>query len=793
MAARRLGLTAGITSLSLLAFGACDDSAQNIIDPSGTTGEPGDGEGGAGAGNGTGVGAGNSEECQSDDDCPDGGVCNSGTCCNSADSVCGDSCCDGAGETCLFESCVVPGDDCVSEADCPDDQYCEPSLGEPAMEDPMEGCTQAIVPGRCVPKPVICTGEATDPPDCIEDCQFVPDFERLNARSEWQWGYVNAPSEFADKPDVWSTPAIGRVFDANCDGKVDLADPPNVVFISGDGESTFCIEAGTCQEGVLRVLDGRTGEEVFSLDRVDPESSGFAAASVAIGDVDNDQSMDIVAVTGEGEIAIIDATGTNIVVSTDTVTGGSIPNDLGWGGGIALGDMDNDGWTEIAFGRTVFTMKDGNLSRLFTGAHGYGGRRGVREALSYFVDLDGDGDLELLAGNAAYHHPDGATLWQEGNDGFTAVADFDGVPGPEIAHVSGGFLRILDGSSGATRLGPFDIPGEGDGGPPTVADFDGDNQVEVGVAMRDVYAMMELDFTENEITTPWSTPNHDLSSSVTGSSVFDFQGDGKAEVVYMDECFLWVYDGETGTPIFTTNSQSFTGTEAAIVADVDGDGSSEIVVVHNGANPTRWSCAEHTTGMDGYPVWSLPSQGAYRGITILGDVASSWVGTRTLWNQHAYNVTNICDPRDSACTGQTYYGQIPTNRQKNWEQPWLNNFRQNVQDGGLFDAPDVVVKLDVVCSEPAEITVTVRNLGLAGVGEGVNVGIYEANNDAPLATVTTTRPLFSGQSEVLTTTIAGRRGGTYEGRVIIDPENRTFNECREENNASGFVTAPCVD
>jgi hypothetical protein len=32
-----------------------------------------------------------------------------------------------------------------------------------------------------------------------------------------------------------------------------------------------------------------------------------------------------------------------------------------------------------------------------------------------------------------------------------------------------------------------------------------------------------------------------------GSSVFDFNGDGKAEVVYSDEYHLWMYDGSTGT------------------------------------------------------------------------------------------------------------------------------------------------------------------------------------------------------------------------------------------------------
>jgi hypothetical protein len=56
--------------------------------------------------------------------------------------------------------------------------------------------------------------------------------------------------------------------------------------------------------------------------------------------------------------------------------------------------------------------------------------------------------------------------------------------------------------------------------------------------------------------------------------------------------------------------------------------------------------------------------------------------------------------------------------------PWLNNFRQNVQDKGLFDAPDATVALRVDCATPLELRATVRNLGLALLPAGVEVGFY---------------------------------------------------------------------
>ena len=40
----------------------------------------------------------------------------------------------------------------------------------------------------------------------------------------------------------------------------------------------------------------------------------------------------------------------------------------------------------------------------------------------------------------------------------------------------------------------------------------------------------------------WIKQTQDCSSAATGSSVFDFEGDGKAEVVYGDETTLHVYD-----------------------------------------------------------------------------------------------------------------------------------------------------------------------------------------------------------------------------------------------------------
>ncbi len=766
---------------------APDDSTSTTA--SGGSNSTQGGGGSASSGDNFTGGHGGGSACFNDSECPDG-VCLEGTCCPS-ELACAGVCCS-TGDVCLFDKCLTPGNDCVVQADCPDGEYCEPALG--TETPPVGDCTQPLITGKCLPLPPSCTDEPNNP-DCIEDCEYHPPIGQLNSKRKWQWGYAPMPSEFPTKADVWSTPVVGRMFDANCDGKVDLADPPNVIFVSADAKGTYCHSANNgyaCSKGVLRLLDGQSGEEIWSLEKAAPTSMGFAGLSVAIGDVDHDKLMDIVALTGEGKVAIIDRNGNVSQLSNDIVDGHNTTN-FGWGGGIALGDMDNDGWTEIAFGRTVFTMAGGTLKLLFKGAYGSGGT--INKTTVHFADLDNDGDLELIAGRTAYQS-DGSYLWHNTavTDGLTATGDFDKDGLPEVVVIGAGKLSILDGATGNIEIGPFSIPGTGLGGPPTVADFNGDGEPEIGVAMANFYSVLKPDYPNTTMTTLWSTQNHDNSSSVTGSSVFDFEGDGAAEVVYMDECFLWVYDGTTGNILYGAGSQSFTATEAPVVADVDGDGHAEILMVHNGADPNNslWHCAHHTGG-DGYPTWYQPNSGAYRGVTLLGDVANSWVGTRTLWNQHAYSVSNICDPRDTACTGNTYYGQIPQHQNKNWNTSWLNNFRQNIQELGLFDAPDPLVKLHVNCDKPVSMKAYVRNLGRATLPSNVEVGIFKKPN-TQIGSVYTSKTLLPGQTEAIPFVSAmadANTDDTFYAEILVDPNQPNFHECRPENNRSDDVNPDC--
>ena len=728
--------------------------------------------------------------CRSAADC-NGGVCLSGACCPSMADVCGNECC-GPGTTCLSDRCVILGSACHTTNDCAQGQYCEPALGGAPVDGGVPAgdggaCTQPLpIDGHCLQLPAVCgDGGVPDGGDCVAPGEYHPVAgPLLDAVPRWTWGPT--AKQFPNFTDVWSTPTIARVYDSNCDGKVDEADPPNVVFVAGNVAPTNTPR----DNGVLRMLDGSSGAEIWALHTPYANSKGFLGNSIAIGDIDGDGRLDIIAITGELYVVMVDATG-KVVRKSDK----AIPEaQSGWGGGVAIGDMDNDGHPEIAFGATVFSTTGNAITWKWTGAAGRGG--GDDQQTSALVDVDGNGTLELLAGRTAYR-ADGTMLWNRMDlpEGFPGVGDFDKDGTADVVLAANGQVWILAGKTGLTELGPIMLPGTGFGGPPTVADFDGDGKPEIGVAKANNYSVVKPDYPNKKISLLWSVPNHDYSSSVTGSSVFDFEGDGVAEVVYGDECFLWVFNGTNGKVRFVAPTTSFTATESSLVADVDGDGRAELLMISNGASPVDWGCL-----VNGKPItvngttWTPgPANNAYRGLTVFGDRAHSWVGTRTLWNEHSYHVTNVCDNRDSACGGANVYGSIPKQEKANWSLPWLNDFRQNVQDKGLFDAPDATVSLTVECTSPVILHPTVRNLGLASLPAGVDVGIYKMG--ALVGQTATTHPLSPGQGQQLTVMLppnVATSSDTFIASILIDPKNPKFHECRNDNNSSQSAMATCV-
>ncbi len=126
------------------------------------------------------------------------------------------------------------------------------------------------------------------------------------------------------------------------------------------------------------------------------------------------------------------------------------------------------------------------------------------------------------------------------------------------------------------------------------------------------------------------------TSGITGTAVFDFDGDGASEVIYRDQVDLYVVDGESGRVLNSqytnlTKCSSNTAYEYPIIADVDGDGETEIVVTCSRIENEKYQGPNTNGGTDGHVRVYKASPDMF------------WVPSRQIWNQFTYFNVNIND------------------------------------------------------------------------------------------------------------------------------------------------------
>ncbi len=835
---RRLALATALTGAGLQACSGCGDESEvagnsggfaGSVSAGGSGGTSGsgaaDGSGGSGAIIGLDGAADQTATCVGG--CPEGQFCSNGTC--------------------VTQTACSEDDDCDNDTYCDVGRGCVP-WGTPPGKDFDPNCQVGLPAGNFAPS-VKCEFSSAPPGD-----------------------------PFPTHLDVQATPVVADL-SGSAVGRV-----PSII---APFTATVPSSAGSYTEdlGVLRILRGSD----CSLEGIiGGGAGGFAeylvsSAPVAVADLNGDGLGDIVAKVADGTLAAFSrATGAWAPLwrTATAVVGACTPSNhrcpVGWAG-PSIHDLDDDGVPEVIVEATVVDGSNGAVRSTDPPSYGVF-RQGLNPVLA---NLDQDAAIELTNGALVWEWSSGAWTQESyfpggtaASHGFVAVADFGAygaaVPAsnPEIAVVHDGEV-VVHAIDGTPALGPLAVPGGG-GGSPTVADYDGDGLAELGVAGEAFFTVYDIDCTaaprsggtcsagsacDDMTGAPgacpagilWSRRTQDISSNVTGSSVFDFEDDGKAEVVYGDECFVRVYDGTNGTVLFSQYRSSCTWYENPIVADTDGNFRADLV------SPSNLACSDGVNGRpcvaplvgadgidtqfpglrcqvgsdcvsgicdaglcrcttaaeccgaandaacvdEGYQCAAPPSGTAgtgntcravhprgVTGIRVYQDSKDSWVRSRTIWNQHAYHITHVNDdttiPKTSAW-------------QKNWLQPDLNNFRQNVPGTANGQAtPDLTSRpAPYSCSSgTANLTTPVCNRGAEPVAAGISVGYYVAGSK--VCEAKTSQVLQPGECEsvICQWADAPKAEPGADVRAVADDASER-NECKEGNNEADIAGVFC--
>ena len=319
----------------------------------------------------------------------------------------------------------------------------------------------------------------------------------------------------------------------------------------------------------LTVLSGLDGSTLWTSTAVG------AGSQLAVADVDGDGELDIVGFNGEGGLTALDHDGAVFWTNTDV----SPPNPQStssYGLDVQVADIGADGRVEVIVRAGVVQGSDGSTVNLLDSSEP--GQTAYFERDIAIGDLDQAGVLDVVSSWRRFR-ADGTLVWDRtppppwGDVSDPSLVQADADNAAELVWVAETTVQVMD-TDGSLL---FEHPtADDDARSYTLAcagDLDGDGAMEF--VFNDVTTIhaWRLDGTEL-----WTAPSHDATEFWVACTTFDFDRDGRKEVVYSDGQELAIYDGPTGRKRFVDSDwTSNTAGDQKVVADLDGDGSAELL------------------------------------------------------------------------------------------------------------------------------------------------------------------------------------------------------------------------